>query len=1162
MKISDLLFELPGTTQATVSALPSDLPSLEARFAAIVHKQPDQPALADATGSMSFAELDAYSAAIACFILARGFAPETPVGVMCSRSRQFIAAALGIWRAGAVYVPLDPGLPLKRRQQMLENCAAPLLITDLTQAGDAQRLQYACPALAELLCPDVELFDDAIESPGELMSQELWNHVTADAADGSWKSYFDGKPINAALLEALADNLLKKTAAALPGGQGRVLDIGSGAGVVARAQLSRCTHYAAVDLSRRELDRLEALAQTSGIPLDTHQMEAIDIHLLGGEYDLITLNSVIENFPGYNYLRRVLDHALAGLKAGGTLFLGGVWDLAKKPQFLSDLRQYAEGQLGAAGLVRLEASQELFVPQAFFTDWAAHCSQSVQLEFSRPDIDSRELADYRFDVCIRKVGDTQAERVSGSISRHGAEDLRQAPAVPMVSCAPTHAAYIIYTSGTTGIPKGVVIEHGSLLNLTDALLATIYAPRWANIPARAALLASFSFDASLQQIAASLLGGHALHVVSDELRKDPAALHGFLEARHIDVCDGTPSLFSLLSDYWQDHGLNTSVSTFILGGEALRGDHLARFFASPAHRAACIFNAYGPTECCVDATLHRFDISNYRDYVTPPIGRPLLNTDISVRGRNGEALPAGIPGELWICGAGVARGYHGDRELTAMRFVEAEGRRWYRSGDVGRCQHDGVLFYIGREDQQVKIGGYRVEIGEIEAVLNRCPLIRQAVVRADDFGGNGVRTLAAYFVAAGDADPSRIRAYLANHLPAYAVPSHFVELDSLPVTSSGKVDRMSLPSPIQAGAHDTRPRRLPAGEIEEKLAAIWAQLLGRPIDDADADFFEQGGHSVLGIRLISLIEKHFGRRLSLTRLFKSPTIAALAEALAEEAAASTAYTPVIPLELQGNGAPIFLFHPVGGSVFCYRTLAKMLAGEHPIHAVEAPGFSTDWPQMPSVEEMARHYLDAILSQTKQNEIIFGGWSFGGLVAFEAARQFRAKGGRVGGLILIDTVADNRIAKALMQQDEAAMLGRLFSEQLPVSEEDFRARTGDERIDYLIQMGTEHGLLPSGFNQQQMRRLLQTFHNNALASARYDAPAAPGRALLIRPQQTSRSALTLPDDPLQGWAERLPDGIDLQWVQGNHESMLTDQLVAETAAHIRHYLVNSLAQVEA
>ncbi len=175
-----------------------------------------------------------------------------------------------------------------------------------------------------------------------------------------------------------------------------------------------------------------------------------------------------------------------------------------------------------------------------------------------------------------------------------------------------------------------------------------------------------------------------------------------------------------------------------------------------------------------------------------------------------------------------------------------------------------------------------------------------------------------------------------------------------------------------------------------------------------------------------------------------------------------------------------------------------------------------------------------------------------MVAFEAARQFRISG-KVGGLILIDTVADNRITREILQQGEATMLARLFSEQLPVSEEDFRCRTGNERLDYLVRLGIEHGMLPTGFSPQQMRRLLQTFHNNTLAAARYEARPLPGRALLIRPQQASASALTLPDDPLQGWEPRLPDGIDLRWVHGSHESMLTDQRVGEIAAHIRTYL---------
>lgn len=1167
MKISDLSFDPPSLPEAPAPPPPDDGPFVPfaARFAAVCAARPDGAAVVDADGAMSYAQLDALSSAIARFIVDRGYGVEAKVGVMCGRNRFFVAAAVGILRAGAVYVPLDPMLPLQRRAIMLDNCGARLLLTDAAHVGEAGRLHHACAALADLLCLDVAHFEEAIERPGDLMSLDLWRHVTADAADGSWKSCFDGRPFADALLQELADNLIDKTLP-LSGDACRVLDVGSGAGRVARAQLAHCAQYTAVDLSRHELDRLEALAAEGGVRVDTHQMEAIDIHLLpAAAYDLVTFNSVVENFPGYNYLRRVLDRALDRLAPGGHVFLGCVWDLERRAALLDALRRHAEETGDGAGLVRLENGHELFVPQAFFADWAARFGEAVRVTFSRPRISAGELSDYRFDVLIEKRGATAdavpataAGRFGTAAGRFGTAALAFDGAPPAWPAAgPGHAAYMIYTSGSTGVPKGVVVEHGSLLNLGDALLADIYAPRWGDWREKAvavALLASFSFDASLQQIVAALLGGHALHPVDDETRKDPGALHAFLEGRGIELCDGTPSLFSLLVDFWADHGQATSVSTFILGGEALRGELLARFHALPGHAAVRIFNAYGPTECCVDSTLFAIDAAHHRDYANPPIGRPLRGTVIRVCDKAGRPLPDGIPGELWIGGRGLARGYHGDAALTAARFVEADGQRWYRSGDIGLRQPGGLLFFTGREDEQVKIGGYRVEIGEVEAILGRAPAVRQATVLAGDFGGNGVRTLAAYVVADGEPDPSVLRAYLHNHLAPYAVPSHFIAMSSLPMTASGKVDRRNLPLPTAGGGRQTR-KRAPAGEIEEKLCALWAQLLGRPVDDVDADFFELGGHSVLGIRLVSLIEKSFGRRLSLSALFKAPTVAALAAALADALSAESAYTPVIPLADRPDGTTILLFHPVGGSVFCYRALAARLADRHPVLAVESPGFSADWPQMPTVEEMARGYLRAI-RRTLDGALpplVFAGWSFGGLVAYEAARQYRALGGGIAGIVLIDTVADNRVARALIQQDEAAMLATLFSEHLPVREEDFRTRFGDDRLDFLIRVGTEQGMLPSGFSPVQMRRLLQTYHNNALAAARYDAPPMPGRALLIAPRQTSGSALTLPDDPLQGWGGRLAGGVELKWVDGSHETMLMEHLVDGVAAGIVDYL---------
>jgi len=1156
MRISDLSFNLAVSDEKPIALdLVQDTRLLEERFVAILSQYPERVALVDGSSTMTFSELDRLSGAIAHFILTRDYSIETPVAVMCRRSGLFVAAALGIMRAGAVYVPLDPGLPLMRREMMLNNCAAPLLITDALFVRDAEQLLNNCSALHELLCPDVEHFEEALENPGDLMSLELWQHVTSTSADGSWKSFFDGQPLSADVLQSLADNLLIKTQEPRMVG-GRVLDIGSGGGAVARGLLAGCCSYTAVDLSRLELDRLEGLAQSfPECRLETHQMEAIDIYLLPtGSYDLISMNSVIENFPGYNYLRRVLDHAVLALDEGGMIFIGGVWDLDKKSMILDDLRSYGDEHQDWSGFVRLGQGAELFVDRAFFVDWADRSLCEVQLEFSCPQIDSRELSAYRFDVKIQMLATRERSHQSSARVRHGAAALTMDAFTPPRGLTCENAAYIIYTSGTSGNPKGVVIEQQSLLNLADGLLSEVYAPKWGDLPVRVALLASFSFDASMQQIAALLFGGHTLYTVSDEIRRDPEALHSFLEKNEISVCDGTPSLFSLLIDFWHEHQLSSSVATYLLGGEELRCEQLSRYFSIEDHKHKRIFNAYGPTECCVDATLYQVNFNNHNEYVVPPIGYALPQVELSIRAQNGVLLPAGIPGEIWIRGKGVARGYYRDQTLTDARFVLFEGERWYRTGDIGRKLEGGLFYFVGREDQQVKVGGYRVEIGEVEAALHLCPQIKSAVVVAGDFTGSGVRTLASYIVSNGDLDPSQIRAFLSIHLPAYAVPSHFVSMPSLPFSVSGKVDRKSLPSPTQVlSSGSSGTGRAICGAVEKRIAEIWAELLGRKIEDAEGDFFELGGHSVLGIRLISLLEKSFKRRLSLSQLFNSSTIAGLAELLVEEDSNHGVYTPVIPLSLEGAGTPIFLFHPVGGNVLCYRPLANELVGRNPIYAVEAPGANAEWPQLATVESMAKVYLTEMLALAGDGPMIFVGWSFGGLVAFEASQQFAARGGTVESLILLDTVASNKVFKEVVQKDESAMLALLFSEQLSISEQDIRLRTGEERLEYLIALGVEHGLLPFGFGHLQMRRLVQTYHNNALAAARYTPQITSQKALLIRPTTDSLSALNIADDPLQGWGHVLQGGVDLQWIGGNHESMLMQHSVAELGTKIKNYL---------
>ena len=645
MKLDDLFDDdIPAAAAAPVRQAAGFVP-LGARLAALASRCPHRPAVVDDEGTFTFAELDTVSRRVAAFIQRQGFAPEHPVGVMGGRNRHFSAAALGVLRSGGVYVPLDPALPVRRRQDMLNDCGASLLLTDAACAGEGERLREYCPALRLLVCVSRPRFEDAVEAPGELMALELWEHITGTGADGSWRQYADGTPLPARYMEELARNVLAKTADTL-GPTASVLDIGGGSGAVSRQVLRQCGRYTAVEISRAELERVGAMGAACNVPVATHAMEAADIGLLRQTYDVVLLNSVMENFPGFNYARAVLDKAYALLREGGLIFAGAVWDSARRGQMAAALRQYAEETGDSKGLNRLEDGRELMFPRSFFEDWAA-AHGGVELEFSALDVSLPELGAYRYDVRIRKCSAVAAHPLPRT--RFGLDDLCEQgnPHEQHHLCEPDalrgqhtlcesdrmaegslperqagDAAYIIYTSGSTGRPKGVLVEHGALANLTDNLLNRVAAPAADAVPEQMALLASFSFDASLQGLAL-LCGGHTLFPVADAVRRDPEALHRFLERRRITLCDGTPSLFGLLLDYWQAHGLHTAVRTWLLGGEALPADVLSRFFAQEDHAVCRVINAYGPTECCVDTTLHSFTAQEAARYAAPPVGTPL-----------------------------------------------------------------------------------------------------------------------------------------------------------------------------------------------------------------------------------------------------------------------------------------------------------------------------------------------------------------------------------------------------------------------------------------------------------------------------------------------------------------------------------------------------------
>ncbi|MYX27488.1 non-ribosomal peptide synthase, partial [Streptomyces sp. SID8381] len=451
---------------------------------------------------------------------------------------------------------------------------------------------------------------------------------------------------------------------------------------------------------------------------------------------------------------------------------------------------------------------------------------------------------------------------------------------------PAHPVYTIYTSGSTGRPKGVRVEHRALVHHLAWMSDAFPLGPEDSVLARTSL----AFDASVWETWLPLLTGATVCVAPDHAVRDPRRLLAYLTEHGVTVAQFVPSLLTAMADA-TDEGERLPLRQVFAGGEPLP-PALARRVAEAWNVG--VHNLYGPTECTVQATHHRFDPA--RDTASVPVGRPVWNTRALVLDAALRPVPDGVPGELYLAGSQLARGYAGRAGLTAERFVAcpsgAPGERMYRTGDLVRRTADGRLEFVGRTDDQVKIRGFRVEPGEIEAVLAADPAVRAAavVVREDRPGD---RRLVAYVVGAtGTAvDPATLLARAATALPDHMLPSAVVPLDELPLSPNGKLDRRALPAPAAPTA-GPRPGRGPRGPREDILRGLFAEVLGLERVSADDDFFALGGHSLLAMRLISRVRTVLGVEPAVRDLFEAPTAARLAERLDGAAGARAALAPV------------------------------------------------------------------------------------------------------------------------------------------------------------------------------------------------------------------------------------------------------------------------------
>jgi len=565
---------------------------------------------------------------------------------------------------------------------------------------------------------------------------------------------------------------------------------------------------------------------------------------------------------------------------------------------------------------------------------------------------------------------------------------------------PENLAYLIYTSGSTGKPKGVAMVHGALVNLLDWQAKD----SGLNANAKTLQFTSLSFDVSFQEIFSTLCTGGRLVLIPADLRLNPRELWNFIAREKI------ARIFLPFVALRQLADAAVAVATtaealreVVTAGERLQvTPKLREMFAR--HPKATLHNHYGPSETHVVTAL-TLGGDPQQWPALPSIGRPIQNTQVYLLDESGEPAGVGLPGELYVGGEALARGYFERPDVTAEKFIRnpfqpEAGARLYKTGDLARWLPNGEIEFLGRIDHQVKIRGHRVELGEVEAALNKLPAVRASVVVArEDLPGQ--QQLVAYLIAyqTGIVDTMQLRQELKQHLPDHMVPTAFVMLEKLPLTSSGKVDRKSLPAPgLRIVATPEIPSEKPWLSIQFQLVQIWEEVLGvKPIGLRD-NFFDLGGHSLLAVTMMERVREVTGRKLSVTALLENATITHLAELiLSEELKASS---PVIELEAGDDYIPLYFLHgDIIGGGFYVRDLSRLLGDRRPFFVL--PPVDISEAAIPSVEEMATQHLQDLREHRPHGPYLLGGFCIGGLIAYEMARRLRADGEQVPFVALVD-----------------------------------------------------------------------------------------------------------------------------------------------------------------
>ena len=723
---------------------------------------------------------------------------------------------------------------------------------------------------------------------------------------------------------------------------------------------------------------------------------------------------------------------------------------------------------------------------------------------------------------------------------------------------PDSLAYVIFTSGSTGRPKGVMVSHANLFSVYVGWEQSYNLPNGLSSHLQ---MANFSFDVFVGDLTRALCSGGKLVICRQEVLLDPAKLYALMQAEAVDFAEFVPAVLRILAAHMESANRRLdSLRILVAGSDSWYASEYesVRKYCRAGTR---IINSYGVTEATIDSTFFEGQIAGLlsSDRLVP-IGSPFPNQEVFLLDRNLRLVPAGVPGELCIGGPGVARGYLGQPDLTAEKFVphpfsRETGARLYRTGDLARYLPDNTIELIGRTDNLVKVRGFRIELGEIEAVLAQHPSIANAVVVVRSSSADDKR-LVVYFVSEDRCiTVQKLREFLQSRLPTYMVPASFICLDALPLLPNGKIDRQALPLAGPSTSQQQLAYVAPRDNIETDLAEIWAHVLQINRVSINDNFFDIGGHSLLALRLVAELEKRFNRRLPLSVVFQKGTIKELATLLRSQIAPAT--SALVPLNPAGTRPPLFLVHVGSGNVLCYIDLVRRLGQDQPFYGLQDPTLSGVVPPFSSIEEMAAFYVREMQTVQPKLPYLIGGWSFGGLVAFEMARQLSALGQYPALVAILDSGTPDMEREFESRMDDAALLAILAHEMsLPIASRDLRGLDSDQQLQMVADHMSNAGVIfedPIGY----LRRQLDIFNYRNKATLSYFPGPYCGRiSLFLATQHTDVDSGDIPENLAHRWAKFAKE-VDVYQVPGSHHEIAREPHVQSLARLLRDCITKSL-----